>query len=90
MKKIHINENQESFVNESAKIVSLYDTDLGKYSDEEEEKYVTGVEERFDELIRGLFELRDYINNTEDIVESERGERELDVIKSSLDTLLNG
>jgi len=90
MKKIHINENQESFVNESAKIVSLYDTDLGEYSDEEEEKYVTGVEERFDELIRGLFELRDYINNTEDIVESERGERELDVIKSSLDTLLNG
>ena len=90
MKKIHINENQESFVNESAKIVNLYDTDLGEYSDEEEEKYVTGVEERFDELIRGLFELRDYINNTEDMVDSERGERELDVIKSSLDTLLNG
>lgn len=63
---------------------------LGEYSDEAEEKYVTGVEERFDELIRGLFELRDYINNTEDIVDSERGERELDVIKSSLDTLLNG
>lgn len=90
MKKIHINENQESFVNENAKIVSLYDTDLGEYTDEAEEKYVTGVEERFDELIRGLFELQDYINNTEDIVDSERGERELDVIKSSLDTLLNG
>lgn len=90
MKKIHINENQESFVNESAKIVSLYDTDLGEYSDEAEEKYVTGVEERFDELIRGLFELQDYIKNTEYIVESERGERELDVIKDSLDTLLNG
>ena len=63
---------------------------LGEYSDEEEEKYVTGVEERFDELIRGLFELQDYIKNTEYMVESERGERELDVIKDSLDTLLNG
>lgn len=63
---------------------------LGTYTDEEEEKYVTGVEERFDELIRGLFELQDYIKNTEYIVESERGERELDVIKDSLDTLLNG
>ena len=63
---------------------------LGEYLDEEEEKYVTGVEERFDELIRGLFELQDYIKNTEYMVESERGERELDVIKDSLDTLLNG
>lgn len=63
---------------------------LGAYTDEAEEKYVTGVEERFDELIRGLFELRDFISNTEYMVESERGERELDVIKDSLDTLLNG
>ena len=61
---------------------------LGEYSDEEEEKYVTGVEERFDELIRGLFELQDYIKNTQYMVESERGERELDVIKDSLDTLI--
>lgn len=63
---------------------------LGAYTDEEEEKYVTGVEERINELIRGLFELRDFISNTEYMVESERGERELDVIKDSLDTLLNG
>ena len=61
---------------------------MGEYSDEEEEKYVTGVEERFDELIRGLFELQDYIKNTQYMVESERGERELDVIKDSLDTLI--
>ena len=63
---------------------------LGDFDDEEEEKYVTEVSEKFDSLIKGLFELKEYIDNTQDYVSSERGEREIEIIKDSLETLLNG
>ena len=64
MKKVHINENQETVVNEDAKILNLYDTNLGDFDDEDEEKYITEVSEKFDSLIKGLFELKEYIDKT--------------------------
>lgn len=63
---------------------------LGDFDDEEEEKYVTEVSEKYDSLIKGLFELKEYIDNTQDYVSSERGEQEIERIKDSLETLLNG
>lgn len=63
--------------------------DLGGFFDEEEE-YVTKVSEKYDELIKGLFDLKEYIENTQEYVSSERGEREIAIIKDSLETLLNG
>lgn len=90
MKKVHINENQETVVNEDAKILNLYDTNLGDFDDEDEEKYITEVSEKFDSLIKELFELKEYIDNTQDYVSSERGELEIDRIKDTLETLLNG
>ena len=63
---------------------------LGDYDDEDEEKYITEVSERFDSLIKGLFELKEYIDNTQYNISSERGEREIEIIKDSLETLLNG
>jgi hypothetical protein len=90
MKKIHINENQEAIVNEDAKIVNLYDTNLGDFYDEEEEEYITKVSEKLDELIRGLFDLKEYIDNTPEYVSSERGEREIQRIKDTIETLTNG
>lgn len=64
--------------------------DLGGFFDEEEEEYVTKVSEKYDELIKGLFDLKEYIENTQEYVSSERGEREIEIIKDSLETLLNG
>lgn len=90
MKKVHINENQEVIVNEDAKIVNLYDTNLGDFYDEEEEEYITKVSEKLDELIRGLFDLKEYIDNTPEYVSSERGEREIQRIKDTIETLTNG
>ena len=90
MKKVHINENQEAIVNEDAKIVNLYDTNLGDFYDEEEEEYITKVSEKLDELIRGLFDLKEYIDNTPEYVSSERGEREIQRIKDTIETLTNG
>lgn len=90
MKKIHINENQEAVVNEEAKILNLYDTNLGDFYDEEEEEYITKVSEKLDELIRGLFDLKEYIDNTPEYVSSERGEREIQRIKDTIETLTNG
>lgn len=90
MKKVHINENQEAVVNEDAKIVNLYDTNLGDFYDEEEEEYITKVSEKLDELIRGLFDLKEYIDNTPEYVSSERGEREIQRIKDTIETLTNG
>jgi len=90
MKKVHINENQEAIVNEDAKIVKLYDTNLGDFYDEEEEEYITKVSEKLDELIRGLFDLKEYIDNTPEYVSSERGEREIQRIKDTIETLTNG
>lgn len=90
MKKVHINESQETVVNEDAKILNLYDTNLGDFDDEDEEKYITEVSEKFDSLIKELFELKEYIDNTQDYVSSERGELEIDRIKDTLETLLNG
>ena len=90
MKKVHINESQETVVNEDAKILNLYDTILGDFDDEDEEKYITEVSEKFDSLIKELFELKEYIDNTQDYVSSERGELEIDRIKDTLETLLNG
>ena len=90
MKKVHINESQETVVNEDAKILNLYDTNLGDFDDEDEEKYITEVSEKFDSLIKGLFELKEQIDNTQDYVSSERGELEIDRIKDTLETLLNG
>ena len=90
MKKVHINESQETVVNEDAKILYLYDTNLGDFDDEDEEKYITEVSEKFDSLIKGLFELKAYIDNTQDYVSSERGELEIERIKDTLETLLNG
>ena len=54
------------------------------------EKYITEVSEKFDSLIKGLFELKEYIDNTQDYVSSERGELEIERIKDTLETLLNG
>ena len=90
MKKVHINENQEAIINEDAKIVNLYDTNLGDFYDEEEEEYITKVSEKLDELIRGLFDLKEYIDNTPEYVSSERGEREIQRIKDTIETLTNG
>ena len=90
MKKVHINESQETVVNEDAKILNLYDTNLGDFDDEDEEKYITEVSEKFDSLIKRLFELKEYIDNTQDYVSSERGELEIERIKDTLETLLNG
>ena len=90
MKKVHINESQETVVNEDAKILYLYDTNLGDFDDEDEEKYITEVSERFDSLIKGLFELKEYIDNTQDYVSSKIGELEIERIKDTLETLLNG
>ena len=90
MKKVHINESQETVVNEDAKILNLYDTNLGDFDDEDEEKYITEVSEKFDSLIKKLFELKEYIDNTQDYVSSERGELEIERIKDTLETLLNG
>lgn len=63
---------------------------LGDFYDKEEEEYVTKVSEKFDELIKGLFDLKEYIDNTPEYISSERGEREIEIIKDSLETLLNG
>ena len=90
MKKVHINESQETVVNEDAKILYLYDTNLGDFDDEDEEKYITEVSEKLDSLIEGHFELKEYIDNTQDYVSSERGELEIERIKDTLETLLNG
>ena len=90
MKKIHINENQEKILTEHAEMLSLYDTDLGDFYDEEEEEYITKVSEKLDELIRGLFDLKEYIDNTPEYVSSERGEREIQRIKDTIETLTNG
>ena len=90
MKKIHINENQEAIINEDGKIVKLYDTNLGDFYDKEEEEYVTKVSEKLDELIKGLFDLKEYIDNTPEYVSSERGEREIQRIKDTIETLTNG
>lgn len=64
--------------------------DLGGFFDDEEKEYVTKVSDRYDELIKGLFDLKEYIDNTQEYVSSERGEREIGIIKDSLETLLNG
>lgn len=90
MKKIHIKKSQGVILEEDAKVVSLFGTDLGEFFDDEEEKYVKKVSEKYDELIKGLFDLKEYIDNTEDYIESERAEREIEIIKNSLETLLNG
>lgn len=66
MKKVHINESQETVVNEDAKIISLSNgldlsDDSNEYS-EEEQKAINFVTDKYETIINELFELRETIN----------------------------
>lgn len=80
MKKVHINED--------AKIVSILNSDLSEFYNEDEEKFVQKVSSKLEELTQGLLDLQEFIENNQWQVMSERGEMEIDTIKHTLHKMI--
>ena len=80
MKKIHLRED--------AKIVKLFDTDLGEYNDEEEAKLILNVSEKMEKLQSDIFSFLEYVEDKKYSVVSERAEREIDEIIDTLNRII--
>jgi hypothetical protein len=80
MKKIHLKEN--------AKILNLFDTNLGDYNDEEEEMLVQDVSGKMEKLQNDIFSFLEYVESKKYGVVSERAEREFDEIIDTLNRII--
>jgi hypothetical protein len=80
MKKIHLKEN--------AKILNLFDTNLGDYNDEEEEMLVQDVSEKMEKLQNDIFSFLEYVESKKYGVVSEKAEREFDEIIGTLNRII--
>jgi hypothetical protein len=80
MKKIHLKEN--------AKLLNLFDTNLGDYNDEEEEMLVQDVSGKMEKLQNDIFSFLEYVESKKYGVVSERAEREFDEIIDTLNRII--
>lgn len=80
MKKIHLKE--------TAKILNLFDTNLGDYNDEEEEMLVKDVSGKMEKLQNDIFSFLEYVESKKYGVVSERAEREFDEIIDTLNRII--
>jgi hypothetical protein len=80
MKKIHLKE--------TAKILNLFDTNLGDYNDKEEEMLVQDVSGKMEKLQNDIFSFLEYVESKKYGVVSERAEREFDEIIDTLNRII--